>query len=86
MPNLAVDLAPRHPAGLRLKNPVMTASGTFGYGTEMIVKTAQRRARIVEVPVTYQKRWTGQSKVSGTIRGTLLASYTILRVTFSRYR
>lgn len=33
-PNLAVNLAPRHPSGLHLKNPVMTASGTFGYGTE----------------------------------------------------
>lgn len=28
-PNLAVDIA-----GLKLKNPVMTASGTFGYGEE----------------------------------------------------
>lgn len=28
--NLAVDLG----AGLKLKNPVLTASGTFGYGTE----------------------------------------------------
>lgn len=32
--NLEVQLAPRHPIGLRLKNPVMTASGTFGYGNE----------------------------------------------------
>ena len=32
--NLAVQLAPTHPRGLLLKNPVMTASGTFGYGTE----------------------------------------------------
>jgi dihydroorotate dehydrogenase (NAD+) catalytic subunit len=32
--NLAVQLAPRNLRGLRLKNPVMTASGTFGYGTE----------------------------------------------------
>jgi dihydroorotate dehydrogenase (NAD+) catalytic subunit len=32
--NLAVQLAPNHPRGLLLKNPVMTASGTFGYGTE----------------------------------------------------
>jgi dihydroorotate dehydrogenase (NAD+) catalytic subunit len=32
--NLAVQLAPKHPRGLLLKNPVMTASGTFGYGTE----------------------------------------------------
>jgi dihydroorotate dehydrogenase (NAD+) catalytic subunit len=33
-PSTSVELAPRHPNGLRLKNPVMTASGTFGYGTE----------------------------------------------------
>ncbi|MBI2938893.1 MAG: dihydroorotate dehydrogenase [Chloroflexi bacterium] len=33
-PRLAVSLAPNHPSGLRLKNPVMPASGTFGYGTE----------------------------------------------------
>ncbi len=32
--NLAVQLAPRNPKGLLLANPVMTASGTFGYGTE----------------------------------------------------
>lgn len=31
---LSVELAPNHQRGLRLKNPVMTASGTFGYGTE----------------------------------------------------
>ena len=31
---LAVQLAPRHPEGLLLSSPVMTASGTFGYGTE----------------------------------------------------
>ncbi len=32
--DLSVQLAPSHPAGLLLANPVMTASGTFGYGTE----------------------------------------------------
>jgi dihydroorotate dehydrogenase (NAD+) catalytic subunit len=31
---LSVQLAPGHPLGLLLANPVMTASGTFGYGTE----------------------------------------------------
>jgi len=31
--NLAVEIVARAP-GLRLQNPVMTASGTFGYGTE----------------------------------------------------
>ena len=32
--NLSVELAPKHHRGLLLANPVMTASGTFGYGTE----------------------------------------------------
>lgn len=32
--DLGVELAPRHGQGLRLRNPVMTAAGTFGYGTE----------------------------------------------------
>lgn len=31
---LQTELAPRHKSGLQLKNPVMTAAGTFGYGTE----------------------------------------------------
>ena len=32
--NLSVQLAPKHQRGLLLANPVMPASGTFGYGTE----------------------------------------------------
>jgi dihydroorotate dehydrogenase (NAD+) catalytic subunit len=32
--NLSVRLAPKNKHGLLLENPVMTASGTFGYGTE----------------------------------------------------
>ncbi|MFC2038287.1 dihydroorotate dehydrogenase [Chloroflexota bacterium] len=32
--NLSVQLAPGNSRGLLLENPVMTASGTFGYGTE----------------------------------------------------
>jgi len=32
--DLSVQLAPKHGKGLLLSNPVMTASGTFGYGTE----------------------------------------------------
>jgi dihydroorotate dehydrogenase (NAD+) catalytic subunit len=34
MMNLSVQLAPKNGHGLLLANPVMTASGTFGYGTE----------------------------------------------------
>lgn len=33
--NLAVEVAPKNKPGLRLNNPLITASGTFGYGTEL---------------------------------------------------
>jgi len=34
MMNLSVDIAPNNKRGLKLKNPVVAASGTVGYGTE----------------------------------------------------
>jgi len=54
---------------------------TFGWPTEMMVKTARCHARIVEVPVSFHPRRAGRSKVSGTVRGTFLAAYHILGVT-----
>jgi glycosyltransferase involved in cell wall biosynthesis len=54
---------------------------TFGWPTEMMVKAARRRARIIEVPVSFHPRRAGRSKVSGTLRGTFLAAYSILGVT-----
>ena len=33
-PDLAIQLAPQNRRGLLLANPVMTSSGTFGYGME----------------------------------------------------
>ena len=32
--DLSVELAPTHRGGLGLKNPVMAAAGTIGYGVE----------------------------------------------------
>jgi glycosyltransferase involved in cell wall biosynthesis len=54
---------------------------TYGWPVEMIVKAARRNARIVELPVSYRPRLAGRSKVGGTVRGTLLATYRILRTT-----
>jgi dihydroorotate dehydrogenase (NAD+) catalytic subunit len=34
MPDISIQLAPHNKKGLLLSNPVMPASGTFGYGTE----------------------------------------------------
>jgi hypothetical protein len=54
---------------------------TYGWTVEMIVKCARRGHRIVEVPVTARARIGGQSKVSGTLKGTVLAAYYLLRTT-----
>lgn len=54
---------------------------TFGWPTEMMVKMARGGGRVLEVPVRYRVRRGGRSKVSGTLRGTILATYFILWVT-----
>jgi glycosyltransferase involved in cell wall biosynthesis len=54
---------------------------TYGWPVEMIVTSACQRARIVELPVSYRPRIAGRSKVGGTLRGTILATYRILRTT-----
>jgi glycosyltransferase involved in cell wall biosynthesis len=54
---------------------------TFGWPTEMMVKAAKRGFQVIEIPVDYRRRAGGKSKVSGTVRGTLLAAYYILGTT-----
>lgn len=53
----------------------------YGWTTEMMVKTAKRGYRVHEVPVDYRKRIGGNSKISGTLRGAVLAAYYILGTT-----
>jgi len=76
------DLGPYRAVRRELLATLDMRAMTYGWPTEMIVKAARRRARIVEVPVSYRARRTGQSKVSGTVRGTVLAGYRILGTTF----
>lgn len=50
---------------------------TYGWTVEMQVKAAKMKLAYLEVPVNYRKR-IGFSKISGTVKGTLLAGYKIL--------
>jgi len=59
---------------------------TYGWPSEMIVKAAQLDLPIREVAVRYRRRVGGRSKVSGTWRGTLGATYRILKVTYKYAR
>jgi glycosyltransferase involved in cell wall biosynthesis len=56
---------------------------TYGWTVEMQLKAAKQKIRCVEVPVDYRKR-IGFSKISGTVKGTLLAGYKII-LTIFRY-
>lgn len=53
----------------------------FGWTVEMQVKAAKHGLKCTEVPVRYRRR-IGVSKVSGTIRGTILAGHKILWTIF----
>jgi len=73
--NLSVELAPRHPTGLLLANPVMTASGTFGYGTEYShLFDIQRLGAIVSKGTTLKPReGNPQPRIAETACGVLNA-------------
>lgn len=56
---------------------------TYGWNLEMQMRAARAGLRILELPVDHRRRAGGKSKVSGTLRGTLVAGTRIL-VTVAR--
>lgn len=54
---------------------------TYGWTVEMQLKAAKQKLNCAEVPVNYRKR-VGVSKISGTVKGTVLAGYKILHTIF----
>jgi glycosyltransferase involved in cell wall biosynthesis len=61
---------------------------TYGWNLEMQMRAARAGLRILELPVPYGRRLAGQSKVAGTLRGSLKAGIrifaTIARVACER--
>ena len=61
---------------------------TYGWNLEMQMRAARAGLRILEVPVNHRCRSGGESKVSGTLRGTFVAGAriiaTLLRIAFER--
>jgi len=53
----------------------------YGWTIEMQIQAARHGLRVVEVPVSYRRR-IGQSKISGTVRGSLAAAVKILSTIF----
>ena len=72
------DLGPFRAVRRGLLSRMALVDSTYGWPTEMIVKAVRAQWRITEVPVTCRPRTGGRSKISGTVRGTSLATVHIL--------
>jgi hypothetical protein len=51
---------------------------TYGWNLEMQMKVARGGFRVLEIPVNHRRRAGGESKVSGTFRGTFVAGARII--------
>jgi glycosyltransferase involved in cell wall biosynthesis len=71
------DLGPFRAARADVLRAVQLEETTYGWAVELILKGTIQGFRIVEVPVSYYPR-IGQSKISGTLRGTVGAAWFIL--------
>jgi glycosyltransferase involved in cell wall biosynthesis len=80
----ATDLGPFRAITARALRRLGMRDRNFGWTVEMQVKAALQGLRVVEVPVDYRPR-IGQSKVSGTLSGTVRAGAKILG-TLARYK
>lgn len=54
---------------------------TYGWTIEMQIKAVKQKLKYAEVPVSYKKR-IGVSKISGTVKGTILAGIKIISAVF----
>ena len=55
---------------------------TYGWNLEMQMRAARAGLRILEMPVNHRCRTGGESKVSGTLRGTFVAGFRIIATLF----
>jgi glycosyltransferase involved in cell wall biosynthesis len=75
------DLGPFRAVTRRTLESLQMQERTYGWPCEMIVKASRLGYRIREVPVSYRPRTGGESKVSGTLLGSIKAAFAICRVT-----
>jgi glycosyltransferase involved in cell wall biosynthesis len=74
------DLGPMRAARRSMLLDLRLRDRRFGYPLEMIVRAARAGHRVVEVDVDYAPRVGGQSKVTGSVRGTARAVRDMARV------
>ena len=72
------DLGPMRAITWNGLNELGMRDPNFGWTIEMQVKAVQKGLRVKEIPIPYLRRKAGQSKVSGTLTGSLRAGIKIL--------
>jgi glycosyltransferase involved in cell wall biosynthesis len=72
------DMGPFRCIERRALHSLEMGDPTWGWTIEMQIKAARRRLRITEVPVSWNARIGGTSKISGTLSGVLRAGAKIL--------
>lgn len=77
------DLGPFRAIGYPQLLALEMSDTNFGWTVEMQIKAAKAKLRTIELPARYRKR-IGQSKISGTVRGTISAG-TIILYTIAKY-
>ena len=81
------DMSPFRAIRSELLGSLPMREETYGWNLEMQMLVAQKLARILEIPVNHRRRRGGVSKVSGTFKGTILATFriaaTFFRVAFA---
>lgn len=75
------DLGPFRAMKMNSLNQLGMADKTYGWTIEMQIKAVKKKMKFVEVPVNYKKR-IGVSKVSGTVKGTIMAGIKIISAVF----
>jgi glycosyltransferase involved in cell wall biosynthesis len=78
------DLGPFRAIRLKALQQLQMEDKTYGWTMEMQAKAARLNLAYREIPVDYRPRIAGQSKVSGTLKGSILAGYKII-LTLLRY-
>ncbi|MGB0167066.1 MAG: glycosyltransferase family 2 protein [Luteibaculum sp.] len=71
------DLGPFRAIRMPALEQIQMQDVNYGWTVEMQIKALKHKLNVVEVPVDYRKR-EGQSKIAGTLKGTLLAGYKII--------
>ncbi len=78
------DLGPFRAITWRSLQDLKMRDTNYGWTVEMQVKAAKQKLRFTEIPVDYRPR-IGVSKVTGTVKGTVMAGYKIITTILKYY-